>query len=138
MEHMLFIQISLKKMISQAQTNQDELMDILKEVFVIQSADNIEKTEIVTLNPNLTEELLSSIIAKTRGIIVKLYIGCEKEFKSALDIFEGILGERIIKNAVNKKTYIENIQDRLLTQQPNKRLSENIERGVINLVRNQN
>jgi len=128
----------LKKMISQAQTNQDELMDILKEVFVIQSADNIEKTEIVTLNPNLTEELLSSIIAKTRGIIVKLYIGCEKEFKSALDIFEGILGERIIKNAVNKKTYIENIQDRLLTQHPNKRLSENIERGVINLVRNQN
>jgi hypothetical protein len=118
----------LKKMISRAQTNQDELMDILKEIFVIQNADNVEKTEIVTLNPNLTEELLSSIITKTRGIIVKLYIGCEKEFKSALDIFEGILGDRIIKNAVNKKTYIENIQDRLLTRQPDKRLSENIER----------
>merc|ERR1711966_4840 len=91
-------------------------MAILKEIFIIQKADNDEKTEIVTLNPKLNDEKLNQIIAKTRKIIVKLYISCEKDFKDGLDIFEGILGERIIKNAVVKKDAMNALQDKLISQ----------------------
>jgi hypothetical protein len=125
----------LKNMISQAQTNQKELMGILKEIFVVQRADNVEKTEIVTLNPDLTDEILSKIITKTRKIIVKLYIGCEKEFKSALDIFEGILSERIFKNAINKKKLLEKTQDKLLVQQPNPVVTKKITSELVKLVK---
>lgn len=125
----------LKNMISQAQTNQKELMGILKEIFVVQRADNVEKTEIVTLNPDLTDEILSKIITKTRKIIVKLYIGCEKEFKSALDIFEGILSERIFKNAINKKKLLEKTQDKLLVQQPNPAVTKKITSELVKLVK---
>ena len=49
-------------MIKSAQGTQDELMEVLKELFVIQTAPNKEKTEIVTLNPKLNDESLNKII----------------------------------------------------------------------------
>jgi len=88
----------LKSMIDSAQQNQAELLDILKEVFKIQQAGNDEKTQIVTLAPDLNEKKLEEdIIPRTRKAIVKLYIQCEKEIKKGIDIFESILSERAVK-----------------------------------------
>jgi hypothetical protein len=123
----------IKKMIKSAQGTQDELMDILKEIFIIQKADNDEKTEIVTLNPKLNDEKLNQIIAKTRKIIVKLYISCEKDFKDGLDIFEGILGERIIKNAVVKKDTMNALQDKLISQPVDAETSRQIKNALLDL-----
>ena len=125
----------LKQMIAHAQTSQTELMDILKEIFVVQKASNVEKTEIVTLNPKLDDETLTKIITKTRRVIVKLYIGCEKEFKSALEIFEGILSERIIKNAVNKKDSIIKIQGELISRKMNPSISKKVNSDMIQMVK---
>lgn len=123
----------IKKMIQNAQGTQNELMDILKEIFVVQSAPNVEKTEIVTLNPKLNDEKLAQLVGKTRKAIVKLYINCEKDFKDGLDIFEGILGERIIKNAVNKKKTIGALQDKLITQPPNSETTRQIKNALLSL-----
>ena len=123
----------IKKMIKGAQGSQDELMNILKEIFIIQKADNDEKTEIVTLNPKLNDETLNKIIAKTRKIIVKLYISCEKDFKDGLDIFEGILSERIIKNAVSKKDAMNALQDKLISQPVDAKTSKQIKNALLNL-----
>ena len=123
----------VKKMIKGAQGSQDELMDILKEIFVIQKAKNDEKTEIVTLNPKLNNKTLNKIIAKTRKIIVKLYISCEKDFKDGLDIFEGILGERIIKNAVAKKDTMNKLQDKLISQPADAETSRQIKNALLDL-----
>ena len=120
-------------MIQNAQGTQNELMDILKEIFVVQSAPNVEKTEIVTLNPKLNDEKLTQLVGKTRKAIVKLYINCEKDFKDGLDIFEGILGERIIKNAVNKKKTIGALQDKLITQPPNSETTRQIKNALLSL-----
>lgn len=123
----------IKKMIKGAQGTQDELMEVLKEIFVIQTASNKEKTEIVTLNPKLNDESLNKIIVKTRKIIVKLYISCEKDFKDGLDIFEGILSERIIKNAVNKKDTLNALQDKLISQPPDADTTKQIKNALLNL-----
>ena len=123
----------IKKMIKGAQGSQDELMAILKEIFIIQKADNDEKTEIVTLNPKLNDEKLNQIIAKTRKIIVKLYISCEKDFKDGLDIFEGILGERIIKNAVVKKDAMNALQDKLISQPADAETTSQIKKALLDL-----
>ena len=120
-------------MIKNAQGTQDELLDILREIFVIQKAPNVEKTEIVTLNPKLTDEKLTKIIDKTRKTIVKLYLTCEKDFKDGLDIFEGILSERIIKNAVNKKKTMTAMQDKLVTQPPNSETTRQIKNALLSL-----
>ena len=64
----------IKKMIKNAQGSQDELLAILKEIFVIQKAPNVEKTEIVTLNPKLTDEKLTKIVDKTRMQIRIIFI----------------------------------------------------------------
>lgn len=123
----------IKKMIKNAQGSQDELLAILKEIFVIQKAPNVEKTEIVTLNPKLTDEKLTKIVDKTRKTIVKLYLTCEKDFKDGLDIFEGILSERIIKNAVNKKKTMTAMQDKLVTQPPNSETTRQIKNALLSL-----
>lgn len=123
----------IKKMIKSAQGTQNELMEVLKELFVIQTAPNKEKTEIVTLNPKLNDESLNKIIAKTRKIIVKLYISCEKDFKDGLDIFEGILGERIIKNAVVKKNTMNALQDKLISQPADSKTTNQIKNALLDL-----
>lgn len=123
----------IKKMIKSAQGTQDELMEVLKELFVIQTAPNKEKTEIVTLNPKLNDESLNKIIAKTRKIIVKLYISCEKDFKDGLDIFEGILSERIIKNAVVKKNTMNALQDKLISQPADSKTTNQIKNALLDL-----
>ena len=120
-------------MIKSAQGTQDELMEVLKELFVIQTAPNKEKTEIVTLNPKLNDESLNKIIAKTRKIIVKLYISCEKDFKDGLDIFEGILSERIIKNAVVKKNTMNALQDKLISQPADSKTTNQIKNALLDL-----
>ena len=123
----------IKKMIKSAQGTQNELMEVLKELFVIQTAPNKEKTEIVTLNPKLNDESLNKIIAKTRKIIVKLYISCEKDFKDGLDIFEGILSERIIKNAVVKKNTMNALQDKLISQPADSKTTNQIKNALLDL-----
>ncbi len=122
-----------KKIIKSAQGTQNELMEVLKELFVIQTAPNKEKTEIVTLNPKLNDESLNKIIAKTRKIIVKLYISCEKDFKDGLDIFEGILSERIIKNAVVKKNTMNALQDKLISQPADSKTTNQIKNALLDL-----
>ena len=93
----------ITSMIKQAQTNQANLMSILDKVFKIQVLKDQNRTEVVTLNPGLNDGKLMELIAEARQAIVKLYIACEKDFKKALDIFEGITLLREVKTTINRE-----------------------------------
>ena len=58
-----------------------QLVAILANVFII---DKSISPFTITLNPKLNEELLDNLIAKTREIIINMYITCETDFSSVL------------------------------------------------------
>ena len=123
----------IKKMMKSAQTGQNKLMDILRKVFKIYPGTP-ETGEFVSLNPKLTETLLNKLIDDARQLIVKLYLTCEKDFKDTLEIFEGIINERIIKNAVAKTELTNQLQDKLLSEKPSKNLASNIKNALVGLI----
>ena len=59
---------------------------------------------------------------------------CEKDFKDTLEIFEGIINERIIKNAVAKTELTNQLQDKLLSEKPSKNLASNIKNALVGLI----
>ena len=61
-----------------------QLVAILANVFII---DKSVSPFTITLNPKLNEELLDNLIAKTREIIINMYITCETDFSSVLKLF---------------------------------------------------
>ena len=122
----------VKKMMTNSKQAETKLMGILRQVFKIYPGT--ERTgEFVSLNPELTEDKLDKIINDARKIIVKLYLTCERDFKDTLDIFEGIMNERIIKNAVEKKNLANELQDQLISQPPNPSTTKKIKSALLNL-----
>ena len=48
------------------------------------------------VNPRLNEKTLQLIVEDTRKLIIELYIGCEHDFLTGLEIFEAIVEKQII------------------------------------------
>jgi hypothetical protein len=76
----------------------------------------------LTINPNLTNEKLQKLIEKTRKIIIKLYITCERDFQTAVKLFEGIVLSRHdenvkIRSKIQKKNIGNNYIDQLINKQ---------------------
>ena len=88
----------LADMIKKTQDNEKKLINILEDIFVYW-IDPEEKEKKLTINPKLTDKSLDKITMKTRDIILKLYVGCEKDFQKGLQIFEAL----VKKNMVNMK-----------------------------------
>ena len=118
-------------MMQNAQKNQKELLSILQDIFVFIEAGNIEKTKILTLNPKLTYDKLEELIDKTRKSIVKLYIDCQNNFLKGLNIFEGIVMERNIKNAVNQNEKLKQEGDKVIAAEPSHDLASNIKQAMV-------
>jgi len=94
----------VKKMMTNAETNRTTVLSILDELFKIQTIQTMDaKKEIVTINPELNEEKLAGITANARKLIVKLYIDCEKDFKTALIMFNGIAKMRALQTTNNRE-----------------------------------
>ena len=82
-------------MIKKTQVNEQKLLEIIEDIFVYWiDVDNKEKK--LTINPKLTHEVLDKITKKTRDVILKLYIDCEKDFQKGLNIFEAIVKKNML------------------------------------------
>jgi hypothetical protein len=86
---------NLKKMMSQANTNQNKLMDILNKMFVTQKNK-------IRVNPKLSEHLLDEIVVETRTLIINLYLSCEKDYARGLNIYEAIVEKKIFDSSKNQ------------------------------------
>jgi hypothetical protein len=89
---------NLKKMMSQANTNQTKLMDILNNIFV---NTNTQKKQI-RINPKLSENMLDEIVIETRTLIINLYLTCEKDYARGLNIYEAIVEKKIFDSSQNQ------------------------------------
>ena len=85
----------IQNMINNNKKNNLKLVEILKQVFKI---DKTEYPIIVTIDPNLTEAKLDLLIKQARTIILNLYITCEKDFLSVLEIYNELITSKTIKS----------------------------------------
>ena len=98
---------NLKKMMSQANTNQTKLMDILNKMFVTQKNK-------IRINPKLSELMLDEIVVETRTLILNLYLGCEKDYARGLNIYEAIVEKKIFDSSKNQIRKLKKEHDELL------------------------
>jgi len=105
----------VKEMMQTAETNQDKLIGIIDDIFVISNNPNTGKKEIV-ISPTLTEAQLEQLVIQTRNTIIDLYIKCEDDFIKGLELFEAIVEKQIVDTsqeqiAVLEKTIQDSIAD---------------------------
>ena len=85
---------NLASMMDDINKSQMSLSEILKQVFVssikTSATSGAERKEII-INPELDNQKLQVLIDKTRNIIVKLFVNCEKDFEAGISIFEQIV-----------------------------------------------
>ena len=83
-----------RKMLKDTEDNQNKLLAIIDQLFVF-NVNPVSKEREVTIKMGLTEKALSDIVEETRKIIVNLYIKCEQDFLTGLEIFEAIVENQI-------------------------------------------
>ena len=85
----------IKKMIENAQNNQNALLAILDKMFAW-NRNHKDLTKQIIISPELNEAKLDELIAEARTFIIKCYTTCESDFIAGLEIFEAIVEKQIM------------------------------------------
>ena len=135
----LFVKFAdnVKNMLKNTKTNQQQLLAILDKLFVwvetpskFASTDSSLESKMVTINPKLTSESLQSLVEKTRELIIKIYLQCEREYQDGLKLFEAIVGERMLKNSIAKKESLEAQLENVVVGQDDPELEKIVQQNV--------
>jgi hypothetical protein len=97
---------NIKQMIQSAADNQYKLLDIINELFTYVT-DPYSGKRVIRINPKLTDELLQRAIEKTRKYIVNLYVKCENDYVTGVQLFEAIVESKIVETTEKQ---IENLK----------------------------
>lgn len=104
-------------MIAKNNENEKQLLTIIEKVFSYW-IDPKTKEKKVTLNPQLTYDALDKLIPEARTKIIKLYVDCEKDFQTGLNLLEAIVKDRMIKNAKLKIQNFNKKSEELIIDKP--------------------
>ncbi|RZD41519.1 MAG: hypothetical protein CXT73_04850 [Methanobacteriota archaeon] len=102
-------------MIAKNNENEKALLTIIEKIFSYWIENGVKK---VTLNPKLTYDELDKLIPDARNKIIKLYIDCEKDFQTGLNLLEAIVKDRIIKNTKLKIQNFKEKSEELIIDKP--------------------
>ena len=102
----------LKKMVTDSQKIEHNLLSIIKEMFSFW-IDPYKKEKKLSINPKLNNELLKTLVDKTREAVIKLYIGCEDDFQKGLSIFEAVITQKMMLTAERRVNKFQNKADSL-------------------------
>ncbi len=108
---------NIKNMIKKTNLGQQELLNIINEIFVYTVDPQTNKKQI-RVNPKLTETGLQDLIVKSRGQIMQLYLTCENDYITGLKIYETIVEQKILDTAQNQIQSLEKMKENLLTTKP--------------------
>jgi hypothetical protein len=92
---------NIQTMIESAASKQNELLDVINEIFTF-VIDPYTKKKKIRINPKLTDESLQKTIEKTRKIIIELYVKCETDYVNGLKIYETIIEKKILETTQNQ------------------------------------
>ena len=105
----------IKDMVITTQENKDKLLKILEQIF---SKTLVDGYEVVGISDKLTEQELDELITKTRGIIINMYLSCEKDFKGALQIFDAIIDKQILEESISIAEQLEHKMNEYVASDP--------------------
>ena len=103
----------VKQMMKTSEDNQNKLLVQIDKLFVF-DVNPITKEREITLREGLTEAGLQKIVEDTRNLIVNLYITCEKDFLTGLEIFEAIVEKQIMDTSKVQMVELQKIIDNKL------------------------
>jgi hypothetical protein len=104
----------VKKMMATTEENQNKLLDQIDKLFVF-NANPITNEREVTINSHVTDIELQKIVEETRKIIIDLYITCETDFLTGLEIFEAIVEKQIMDTSQVQMSELQRIIDNKLS-----------------------
>jgi len=93
---------NLNQMIISMNENHQKLLLVINTIFLkTEDKDNgkdkgKDVSTVIRINPELTEQMLQSIIEKVRTIIIELYVKCEEDFVKGLQLYEAIVNVQIL------------------------------------------
>lgn len=96
----------IKTMMKKVDTVQNKLLEVIDQLFSFSVNPQTLQKEI-TISASLTDSSLQKIVEKTRSIIIELYVTCETEFTTGLEIFEAIVEKQIMETS---KTQLDNLK----------------------------
>ena len=131
---------NIKTMISNTKNSQFKMLEILDKIFVWSDINSEDKqiknknvaleSKVVTINPTLTNETLNKLVDKARKMIVDSYINCEKDYQKALQIFEAIMGEKMLKKTIAKKEQLSKTLNGMVVGEENPELQNIVEQNI--------
>lgn len=106
---------NLKRMIHNANKNQEALLSIINQLFVYTIDPQTGKKQI-RVSPTLKEDKLQEIVVETRALIIKLYLTCEMDYVNGLKMYETIVEQKILETAQNQIKNLEKMSDQLIIE----------------------
>jgi hypothetical protein len=107
---------NLKKMINDANKNQEALLGVLNKLFVYTIDPQTNKRQI-RVNPKLTENSLQEIVVETRALIIKLYLKCEIDFSNGVKLYEAIVEQKILETSQKQIDNLSKLSDKLISDE---------------------
>jgi len=98
---------NLKQMIQSAKEKQQQLLEIINQVFLFVKYEDSDK-KYIRIHPKLTNNKLQQLIEETRGLIVELYLQCETDFTQGIHLYEAIIESQMFQTT---KRQISNLQE---------------------------
>jgi len=88
--------------------NQNKLLKVLDELFIVveKKEGDIKKT--ITLNPDLNDRKLQRLAQTTRELLMNLFIMCEKDYKDGIKLYQQIVDNQLKNIIPIKKRVLRN------------------------------
>jgi|UniRef100_A0A6C0C053 hypothetical protein len=138
---------NLKTMLKNANDRQNKLLKKLDIVFDWFDKDEPQtgggigdnaniKNKYLGLHKDLTEQKLDKIVNEVRDILVEIYLGCEREYKTGLQLFEAIVTSRTLERDAKRKKELESKRERSLgSDQDDPKIKELIDKEITQTVK---
>ena len=104
---------NLRRMVSNANSNQDKLTDIINQLFSY-TTDPQTNQKVVRVNPELTEKKLEEVVIDTRALVIKLYLTCEQDFEEGVAIYKAIVNNLSFDTTIRQNETLEKEVNRQL------------------------
>jgi hypothetical protein len=106
---------NIKNMIQKASDNQYKLLEVINLLFTYVK-DPYTGKRVIRVNPKLTDSALQNAIVKTRKYIIDLYVKCETDYVTGVQIYEAIVESKIVETTQNQINNLKKNAKKIITE----------------------
>jgi hypothetical protein len=106
---------NIKNMIQKASDNQYKLLEVINMLFTYVN-DPYTGKRVIRVNPKLTDSTLQDAIVKTRKYIIDLYVKCESDYVTGVQIYEAIVESKIVETTQKQIDNLKKQAKKIITE----------------------